>query len=84
MVGHNVIGFDLPMLNSNARKVKYEFNNDAADTLIMARNNLGGSKNKLSDVCLKLGIPLIGAHRAINDAEATAKCFLKLIKMEKQ
>ena len=84
LVGHNVIGFDLPMLNSNARKVKYEFNNDAADTLIMARNILGGSKNKLSDVCLKLGIPLIGAHRAINDAEATAKCFLKLIKMEKQ
>lgn len=84
LVGHNILGFDLPMLNANAQRVKYEFTNDAVDTLIMARNLLGGSKNKLSDVCAKLCIPLIGAHRAVNDAEATAKCFLKLIKMEKE
>ncbi len=83
LVGHNIIGFDLIMLNANAQRVKYEFNNDAVDTYLMARNLLGGSKNKLIDVCNKLGVPLIGAHRAVNDAEATAKCFLKLIKMEK-
>ena len=83
LVGHNIIGFDIPLLNANAAKVKYEFNNDAVDTLQMARNLLGGTKNKLSDVCAKLGVPLIDAHRAINDVTANAKCFLKLMKLEK-
>ncbi len=82
-VGHNITNFDIPLLNFNAAKVRYEFNNDAIDTLVMARNILGGSKNKLGDVCEKLKIPLVGAHRAINDVMANAKCFLKLIKMEK-
>ena len=83
LVGHNIIAFDIPLLNSNAAKVKYEFNNDAVDTLMMARNLLGGTKNRLGDVCAKLGVPLIDAHRAINDVTANAKCFLKLIKLEK-
>ena len=26
LVGHNIIGFDLIMLNANAQRVKYEFN----------------------------------------------------------
>ncbi len=83
LVGHNIAGYDVPLLNNNAKKVKYEFNNDVVDTLLMARSILGGSKNKLGDVCAKLGVPLIGAHRAINDVMANAKCFLKLLKMTK-
>ncbi|MGN0769017.1 MAG: exonuclease domain-containing protein [Christensenellales bacterium] len=79
LVGHNIGSFDIPLLNSQAAKCKYEFNNTFIDTLSLARGKLRLSKYKLADVCEALNVPLIGAHRAINDVAANAKAFLKLI-----
>ena len=81
LVGHNIATFDIPFLNAQAFKYKYKFENIYEDTLILAKQKLKLSRNKLSDVCNALNIPLIGAHRAINDVIANAKVFLKLKKM---
>lgn len=46
------------------------------DPLVWARELEQGESAKLGDVCARLGIPLEGAHRAANDAEATGKVLL--------
>ncbi len=84
LVGHNIAGYDIPLLNTQARKVKYKFDNDFIDTLPLAKEKLRMSKFKLGDVCEKLDVPLIDAHRAINDVAANAKVFLKLMNMKKK
>lgn len=81
LVGHNIAEFDIPFLNYHANKVKYDFNNAFIDTLVLARQKMRLNRNKLSDVCKALKIPLIDAHRAINDVTANAQAFLKLMKM---
>ncbi|MBQ8431133.1 MAG: hypothetical protein IJX26_04285, partial [Clostridia bacterium] len=56
------------------------FDNEQLDTLTIARSKLLGLRNfKLETIAEKLGVSLVGAHRAVNDAMATAKCFLKLL-----
>lgn len=78
MVGHNV-GFDISFIYFIAKKLSYNFDNPLIDTIEMARNKLPGLKNyKLGTVVDKLNIVLDNAHRAINDATATAKVFIKL------
>lgn len=81
LVGHNIAGFDIPLLNAQAFKHKFDFDNAYVDTLVLARQKLKMGKYKLGAVCEKLNIPLVGAHRAINDVAANAKVFLKLMKM---
>ena len=79
LVAHN-IAFDYGFLSAIAKKMCYNFNNPQLDTLNIAREKLLGLKNfKLETIAEKLGVELVGAHRAVNDAMATAKCFLKLI-----
>lgn len=84
LVGHNIAEFDIPFLNNQARKVKYRFDNDFIDTLPLSREKLRMNKYKLGDVCERLDVPLIGAHRAIHDVAANAKVFLKLMNMKKK
>ena len=63
-----------------AKKMNYNFDNPQYDTLALARQKLLGLKNfKLETIAERLGVSLVGAHRAVNDAMATAKCFLKLL-----
>ena len=79
MVGHNV-SFDIGFIYAAAKKLSYNFNNPLMDTIEMARKKLPGLKNyKLGTVVDKLKIVLDNAHRAINDATATAKVFIKLM-----
>lgn len=79
LVAHN-IAFDYGFLAEIAKKMNYNFDNPQYDTLNMARQKLLGLKNfKLETVANRLGVSLVGAHRAVNDAMATAKCFLKLL-----
>ncbi len=79
LVGHNVIGFDMIFIYRMAQKLSYNFDNPLMDTMNMAQAKLPGLKNyKLGTVVDKLGLVLKNAHRAINDAIATAKVFIKL------
>ena len=48
--------------------------------MVLARTKLRGLKNyKLKTVVEKLNVPLENAHRAVNDAIATAEAFIKLV-----
>ena len=72
-------GFDDYFVNREGRRLKYNFDNKRDDAFVIAKQNLPGLKNyKLSTVCANQNVPLIDAHRASNDALATAKLFIKL------
>lgn len=74
------IGFDIKFLKNAGLKYRYNFNNEQIDTLELARNKIASLSNyKLSTVVKALNISLVDAHRALNDAIATAKVFIKLI-----
>lgn len=80
-VGHNILSYDVPLLNAQSYKCKYKFDNICEDTLVLAKQKLKLSRYKLGDVCNACNVPLNGAHRAINDVAANAKLFLKLKKL---
>lgn len=79
IVAHN-LSFDMGFIQNVAKRFSYNFNNNTMDTLEMARKKLGGLKNyKLGTIVEHLGVVLENAHRAVNDATATAKVFIKLM-----
>ena len=79
--GYNIIGFDMNFIRKAAQKCGLKFDNDLLDTLIVARTSgLRVSNYKLGTVVSALGITLEGAHRAYNDAHATAQVLLALSK----
>lgn len=77
LVAHNS-SFDMSFLNKHATANNYLFDNAVIDTITLARQKTKFKKFKLEYLCEKFQIPLIGAHRALNDALATAKLFMKL------
>lgn len=79
LVAHN-IAFDIGFVHNISKKFSYNFSNDTMDTMDIAKKKLPGLKNyKLGTIVEKLGIVLENAHRAVNDATATAKVFVKLM-----
>ena len=76
--GYNSANFDDKILAVQSRKLGIEFDNQTTDVILLARSKMASSNYKLSIVVKNLGIVLIGAHRALNDALATAKVLLKL------
>ena len=79
IVAHN-LPFDMGFIHNVAKKFSYNFNHSTMDTLEMSRKKIGGLKNyKLGTIVDHLGIVLENAHRAVNDATATAKVFIKLM-----
>ncbi|MBO5955095.1 MAG: 3'-5' exoribonuclease [Clostridia bacterium] len=72
--------FDMSFIHNISKKLSYNFNHPTMDTMVMAREKLPGLKNyKLGTIVEKLGIVLDNAHRAIHDATATAKAFIKMM-----
>lgn len=78
LVGHNILGYDFPILNRLATENGYMFDNQILDTLVIAKNQLSLPKYNLDALCKHFNISLENAHRALDDAVATAKCFMKL------
>lgn len=73
------IDFDYKFISIFGKKLGYIFDNKQIDVLYLARAFVPGLKNfKLSTVCKKLGVSLENAHRAVNDAMATAEVVIKL------
>ncbi len=80
IVGYNNINFDDLFIAKESKRLSYNFDNKRDDVFNIAKKNILGLKNyKLSTVCQAENVPLIDAHRAINDALATAKLFIKLV-----
>ncbi len=79
LVGHNV-QFDYGFLDYHGRKASYVFDNKKDDTYALARKYIFETKNhKLKTIADFLQVSLINAHRALNDALATAKVFIKIV-----
>ena len=84
LCGHNVIGFDLKFIKKAGEKFGLYFKNQVIDTLVLARSSSLRLPNyKLGTIVTALGLSLEGAHRAYNDALATAQVFLELSKVRK-
>lgn len=79
LVAHN-IQFDIGFIHNFGEKLSYNFNHQLMDTMEMAKQKLPGLRNyKLGTIVERLNVVLDNAHRAINDATATAKVFIKLM-----
>ena len=82
--GHNIIGFDFKFIKKAGENIGLNFSNKLLDTLILARSSSLRLPNyKLGTIVNALGLTLEGAHRAYNDAFATAQVLLELCKIKK-
>lgn len=82
LVAHNA-SFDTGFVRIKAEELGIEYRkNTILDTLELSRTLLKElKKHKLDVVAKHLGVSLEGHHRAVNDADATAEIFLKLVDM---
>lgn len=79
LVAHNGDDFDVKFLRSAGASTGYDFTNEMLDSLKIARSKLKNLKShKLENLCKYYGIVNENAHRATDDAVATAKVFKKL------
>lgn len=83
VIAHNA-AFDTGFIKYNARKSGKRFGNTIIDTLQLSRSlfpELG--KYKLNLVAKHLGVKLENHHRAVNDAGAAARIFIKCMEILK-
>ncbi|WP_308534248.1 PolC-type DNA polymerase III [uncultured Peptoniphilus sp.] len=79
LVAHNA-KFDTAFIRRIFKENNLVFDFPILDTLTLARASVFDVKKfNLSALCKRFGIRLVGAHRAVNDAEATANLFLTLV-----
>lgn len=83
VVAHNA-GFDTAFLKRYAKANSIIFDNTIIDTVELGKTLLPKLNNfKLDTICEAVGVSLENHHRAVDDAEATAECFIKFIDMLK-
>ena len=81
LVAHNA-GFDMSFIMENCDRLEMKHDFTYIDTVGMARVMLPTqAKHTLDAVAKTLGVSLLNHHRAVDDAEATAEIFVKLIAM---
>ncbi|MCL2619292.1 MAG: PolC-type DNA polymerase III, partial [Defluviitaleaceae bacterium] len=81
LVAHNA-DFDIGFINAAARRLGTTVPNTSLDTLKLARMLFPDLKrHKLGVVAEHLGITLENAHRAVDDAGATAEIFMRCLEL---
>ncbi len=81
LVAHNA-GFDMSFIIENTSRLGMKREFTYVDTLGIARILLPGqAKHTLDAIAKTLGISLENHHRAVDDAEATAEIFVKMMPM---
>lgn len=84
VVAHNA-SFDTGFVRKNAEELGLKFDNTVLDTMTLSHILLPElGKFTLDRVCKELKVVNAHHHRAIDDAEATAKVFFKLLDMLKE
>ena len=79
VAAHNA-KFDISILRNELKRIGQTFEGTVLDTLTFARKLYPDMKShKLGSVCKKLGVTLKDAHRAVNDATATAHCLALML-----
>ncbi|MFO0574686.1 MAG: 3'-5' exonuclease [Polyangia bacterium] len=83
LCGYNALGFDVPLLNAELRRAGLEAQIDTAnvvDPMVFVRWHLRHLRSRsLESACQHLGIPLLRAHSALDDATATLKLLLAMV-----
>ncbi len=80
LIAHNGSGFDFRFLERYCNKYGIPFENELIDSLTEARKILKKQRShSLASLCNYYNIVNKNAHRAYEDAEATAKVFVKLM-----
>lgn len=82
LVGHNIAGFDFKFVEYYCARLGYIFDRKIIDTIPLSQELLFLSNYKLNTVADKFNITF-NHHRATDDALATAKIFIELIKLKK-
>ncbi len=81
LVAHNA-PFDVGYVRKKAEELSLDFDFCYIDTLMLSRRLLTAlKKHRLNQVAKHLGFAFSGHHRAINDAEVTARIFLHFIEL---
>mgnify|MGYP003340586168 CR=1 FL=1 len=83
-IAHNY-PFDQRFLSYEFARVnlKWPYPVAEVDTVDLSRQFFPDAKShKLGELAARLEIPLVGAHRATNDAEACGRCFLELARRQ--
>ena len=84
LVAHNA-SFDIGFIREKMKLVNIELNNPVLDTLELSRAVFPSLKShKLNLVAKHLNVDLVNHHRAVDDATATAKIFLKILDILKE
>ena len=84
LVAHNA-SFDMSFIQENARRQEKSADFTCVDTLGLSRALLPSqAKHTLDAVAKTLKVSLENHHRAVDDAEATAEIFIKLMDMLKE
>ena len=84
LVAHNAT-FDVGFIKKFCEKLGFDFDFAYIDTLALSRKFVTKIKrHRLNNVAKALGFAFEGHHRAINDAEVTAKIFTVFIEMMKR
>ncbi len=84
VAAHNA-SFDISMLRTELKRLNRTFQAPQIDTLSFARKLYPQLKShRLGAVCKALGVSLKGAHRAVNDAAATAQCLARMMEAAKE
>ncbi len=84
VAAHNA-SFDMGMLRSELKRLGKSYSGPQIDTLTFARKLYPQLKShRLSAVCKALGVSLKDAHRAVNDAAATAQCLARMMEAARE
>ena len=79
VVGYNVLGYDLPLLENELKRVGLAMPNCwPVDVLVFARELVKGGRHNLGEMARQFGIAMETAHRATADAEASVKLLLAM------
>jgi DNA polymerase III epsilon subunit family exonuclease len=83
LCGYNAAGFDVPLLNAELMRAGLEVRIDASqvvDPMVFVRWHLRHLRSRsLESACQHLGIPLLRAHSALDDATATLRLLLVMM-----
>lgn len=80
LVGHNIEGFDVPIIRRIGEEMGYYFDNDTVDTLLLARTYMPERHSfSLENIARDLALTHTDAHRALSDVEANMELFFELI-----
>lgn len=80
LVAHNA-AFDTGFIAENCKRMGIEYEFTSVDTVGISRVLFPESKKHTLDaLCKRMGVVLENHHRAVDDAEATAHIFVKMLK----